>query len=926
MHNLYRRKISIFVLVFSALILFACKSAPKKAVSVQQLIKEGRIEEAKSLFISKYDVNAIDEDGNTALHEAAALNEPSMISFLIAQGADPNIKNITEGRTPLHIAVIKNATESVEELIADNCDIFICDNDGKTAMEIGFEENPVYYDIFINEKTRNCKTAEEQKSLVHYFVEKKNEKALEKCVSKNFSLSEKDINGKTPLDYAFFDINSEGMIDIAAILIMNGAERTASDEYAYFQTAVSNRNLNYRFEDGQTPLHFSAIAGHEKITKFLLENNASTNVQDSSGATPLHEAVRYGNTNIAKMLLDSGANINAKDNLGKTPILIAMPAQKRDELYTLLISYKSDVTKKDTYGDTVLHIATLTNVPTSILEKLTSAGADINARNKDGITPFSLAIEIGNKEHIEFYAKKGADIHSKDTNGKTPLLRALEKDDETLSLIITSKNINSHDSNGNSPLCVAIKSDAPLSKIQYILSLTEDVNSRNSEGDTALFMAVQKNKKQLGELLLAKNADIFATNNKNQSPLSLALSNGQETMDWLITSQTIKATDGSGNTALHYAAEWELPEAVSKLIKKGADAEARNANGETPIFNAAKTDNALVIEELVKNGCKLNIRDNLGSTPLHTAVRWGNSSSAKTLVKLGADINAQNVTGKSALSEAAISGKAEMAKLLLDCGANPDSSDTSGRTILMDAIRSKNIEITTLLLEHHANPQIQEISGKNAYHEAAIAGDIEIINLIRNAGGNPLSRDKAGNTPFSISLSQGDEVIQAVLGDNTTIADSDGNTPIHIVVKNNKSPQLLEKLLARGYPFDTRNADGYTPLGIAVENNNATLTKMLLEKGSDPFITIDKKGINPLTIVFTNNNTLILEDIVKYAGSKSDIQGNTILHYAARLADLTTIEKLVSYGLDKESKNISGETPYTTALRWKRSDAAQLLK
>lgn len=926
MFSFYRRKIANLALIFIILASFGCKSTPQKEVSIQQLIKEGRIEEAKNRFVSKYDINATDENGNTALHEAAILNEPTMISFLIAQGADPNIKNVTEGRTALHVAVKHNSTESVEELIADGSNIFICDNDGKTAMEIGFEENPVYYDIFINSKTKNYKNSDDQKTLVHFFVEKKNEKALEKCVEKNFPLSEKDFYGKTPLDYAFLDINSEGMIDIAAMLIMNGAERTKSDAYEYFQTAVSNRNLNYRFNDGQTPLHLSAIAGHDKITAFLLENNASTNVQDSSGATPLHEAVRYGNTNIAKMLLDSGANINAKDNLGKTPILITMPAEKRDELYSLLIAYKADASKKDTYGDTVLHTATLTKVPVSILEKLILAGADINARNKDGVTPFSIAIESGNKEHIAFYAKKGADINSKDTKGKTPLLHALEKDDETLSLILTSENINSHDSNGNSPLCVAIKNDAPLSKIQYILSLTDDVNSRNSEGDTALFMAVQKNKKQLGELLLAKNADIFATNNKNQSPLSLALSNGADVMDWLITSQTIKATDGSGNTALHYAAEWELSDAVSKLIQKGADSEAKNANGETPIFCAAKTDNPLVIEELVKNGCKLNVRDNLGSTPLHTAVRWGNAKSAKTLIELGADINAQNVSGKSPLSEAAISGKIEMARLLLNCGANPDSSDTSGRTILMDSIRSKNLEITTLLLEKRANPQIQEISGKNAYHEAAIVGDVAIINLIRNAGGNPLSRDKAGNTPFSISLSQGNDVIQAVLGNDTTIADSDGNTPIHIVVKNNKSSQMLENLLTRGYPFDTRNADGYTPLGIAVENKNASLAKLLLEKGADPFISIDKKGLNPLTMALSNKNNLILEDIVKYAGTKSDIQGNTVLHYAARLADLPTIEKLVSYGLDKEAKNISGETPFTTALRWKRNDAAQLLK
>ena len=87
-------------------------------------------------------------------------------------------------------------------------------------------------------------------------------------------------------------------------------------------------------------------------------------------------------------------------------------------------------------------------------------------------------------------------------------------------------------------------------------------------------------------MLLAKNADIFSSNNKNYSPLRLALKAGGSVMNWIITSQTIKACDGSKNTVLHYAAEWGLEDAIELLIKKGADISAKNASGETPLFNA----------------------------------------------------------------------------------------------------------------------------------------------------------------------------------------------------------------------------------------------------------------------------------------------------------------------------------------------------
>src|SRR5574344_705568 len=111
------------------------------------------------------------------------------------------------------------------------------------------------------------------------------------------------------------------------------------------------------------------------------------------------------------------------------------------------------------------------------------------------------------------------------------LTMALKSSEELLEIIVNKSNINSQDSEGNTPLNVAIINNASLDKIQYILSLTDDVNVRNADGNTALYLAVLKNRQKLGELLLAKNADVFATNTKNKSPLSLALNAGGSVMD-----------------------------------------------------------------------------------------------------------------------------------------------------------------------------------------------------------------------------------------------------------------------------------------------------------------------------------------------------------------------------------------------------------
>lgn len=901
--------------------IFGCVSTPKER-SVITLILGGKGNEAKSLFQSKYDINETDASGNTPLHAAALVDDADVAHFLLIKGADDTRVN-SDGDTPLH-AAIKNDNFGAVRVFAENgSGVFVRNADGKTALEAGLEKSDAYVAALITQNTGRERDSDGN-TIVHYCVRMQNESAVRECIKKGIPVSVQNNAGKTPLDIALEDSGDEKSVAIAADLIMAGAE-TNDSQFSYFQTAVSERNFNYRFGDGQTPLHIAAIQHHKSIARYLLANGAHTSAQDITGATPLHEAVRYGDIDIAKALLESGADVNAEDNLGKTPVMLVIPEDKREAMYSLLIEHAADVAKKDAYGDTVLHTATMTSLTPSILELLVAGGADVNARNKDGVSPLLIAVQKRNFAHVKFYAERGADINAADKAGTTPLSLALKDGQAMLEMLVNRTNALSHDSNGNTPLHTAVIVNASIEQIRYLISLTDDINARNSDGNNALYLAVERNNKKIGELLLAKNADIFSTNNANDSPLHLALKKGGDTQGWLITSRTISATDGSGNTALHYAVEWGLKKAALSLIEKGANPEAKNANGETPLFSAAKTNDPAMTALIVKGGSSIKARDNFGSSPLHTAVRWDADASVRELVQLGIDVNAQNVAGKSALSEAVLAGKLSTAKLLIDSGADINASDNTGRTILMDAIRSRNADVIAMLLSNKANPQIQEINGRNAYHEAVLTGDARIIALVRDAGGKALSRDKNGNTPFSLAFDKSDDLVKTVLGNDRTITDSDGNTPFHIIVQAKGPLRILSLLASLGYPFDTRNAEGMTPLGYAVENNSETYARILLQNGANPFSSIDKKGRNAATIALANEDP-ILADIAKYAGTKSDIQGNTLLHYAARTASPDTIRKLLAYGLDANAKNISGETPYMTALRWKRNDAADVLK
>jgi ankyrin repeat protein len=49
------------------------------------------------------DVNAVDHEGNTAMHNAAARGDVEMINYLVAKGADPKAVN-REGKTTADMA------------------------------------------------------------------------------------------------------------------------------------------------------------------------------------------------------------------------------------------------------------------------------------------------------------------------------------------------------------------------------------------------------------------------------------------------------------------------------------------------------------------------------------------------------------------------------------------------------------------------------------------------------------------------------------------------------------------------------------------------------------------------------------------------------------------------------------------------------
>lgn len=103
------------------LVLALCNAA-WAADTLPDLVNSGKYSEALEMIAAGANVNEPSADGTTALHWAAYRKEADLVERLLAEGADPNIRN-DYGATPLTVASEFGELNIMKALVDANGDI-----------------------------------------------------------------------------------------------------------------------------------------------------------------------------------------------------------------------------------------------------------------------------------------------------------------------------------------------------------------------------------------------------------------------------------------------------------------------------------------------------------------------------------------------------------------------------------------------------------------------------------------------------------------------------------------------------------------------------------------------------------------------------------------------------------------------------------
>jgi ankyrin repeat protein len=547
-----------------------------------------------------------------------------------------------------------------------------------------------------------------------------------------------------------------------------------------------------------------------------------------------------------------------------------------------LLNKGANVNAKDKDGVTAMMWASEKG-QTEIVNILLSKGAEVNAReNNSGMTALMVAAAEGHTAIVEALLAKGADVNAKDYNlGATPLMGAAEYGYVNIirTLIAKGADVNAKDKKNRTALMMA-STNGHTSTVQALLLAGADVNVKDTQfGATALMGASANGHAAIVEALLEKGANLNEKSNSGMTTLDIAKSKGESNVVQLLEKANSKK------------------QAVNNTKDNSTIADPNK-----DLLDAIKKGDANSVKTILDKGADVNAKDENGFTGLIMASTRGDIVIARILLAKGADINAKEAKyGFTAMIVASIQRYIEIVKILLANGADVDIKSSNGDTALMVASGKGYTEIVKALLAKNADVNIKDYKdGWTALMRASLGGYVEIVKALLVNNADVDAKDNSGITALMIASSEGyTEIVRALLAENADVnAKSNNGKTALMGASQNGHTEIVQILIDNGANVNAKTIDGATALMWATPMGHIDIVKALLDKGAD--VNADIAGKTALMMATERGFPEIVK-LLKKAGSKKnklpDVENEftgTISEVSALLGtgDMPSIEKV----------------------------------
>ena len=397
----------------------------------------------------------------------------------------------------------------------------------------------------------------------------------------------------------------------------------------------------------------------------------------------------------------------------------------------------------------------------------------------------------------------------------------------------------------------------------------------------------------------------------------------------------LEARDAYGATPLLIAVMNEHDEAVDKLLESGADIHAQDDMGNTALHFSADVSNSKLTSRLIEAGADPNANNKIHATPLHAVAASRTQfeigqikiDTIDTLTKAGANINAHDDHGNTPLhyvAQGLYPEAGRVAKELIDRGADPEQVNRLGLSPLETSTqerplpeRSYSREVEEAINEHPSRaltPEANSVSYDTFSEQQAYDPSSHFDAESEAFSGFPQDPYEEPFAPLHMAASAGDhERVDQLLSQGADPNDRDVHhrTALHEAV-DSRFTETVERLLAAGADPNIQDTRlGQSSLHRAVQQHHPQITQRLLDSKADPNLR-DRSGDTALHNAIKNplaedrGEPLAMVDSLIAAGAKVDLPDHDDKCSALHLA--------ARYNYEKVADRVIEERPDPNAL------------